>query len=228
MKNTATSFIGFIYSNYREFERKNIYNKEEKSFIKRNGRYIISFLFTTFVLLTLEKGYNNDFLELGASILSILIGLFLTTLVLAFDKIHISNKKEVADYKLEIKEKEEISDIEISINKIINETSRDKLWRKESIYYIQKFNILIGKSVIVGVWALALICLNVMYIDFFSINLHDYTFSLITMESICVFFKLLIVVVVRFLICYYMIEVFYNAIRIIGSMINYMSVRINK
>ena len=67
-----------------------------------------------------------------------------------------------------------------------------------------------------------------MYSDFFGINLADYSFVPISFHSIWIFIKLMMVFAVRFLICYYIIEVFYNTIRIISSMINFMSVRINK
>ena len=122
----------------------------------------------------------------------------------------------------------EIRNIEISIDKIEFENAQEKLWQKQSLYYVQNFNVLVGKSVIVGVWALALICLNVMYLDFFSINFSDYTFVPITFQSFMTFFQLLIVGFVRFFICYYMVEVFYNTIRIISSMVNFMSVRIKR
>ena len=144
------------------------------------------------------------------------------------DKFYIPHKNNIGDYKLDVSENEEIRNIEISIDKIEFENAQEKLWQKQSLYYVQKFNVLVGKSVIVGVWALALICLNVMYIDFFSTNLSDYTFAPITIQSFLLFSKLLFVVVVRFLICYYIIEVFYNTIRIISSMVNFMSVRIKR
>lgn len=221
------SFIHFVYSKARESETLDI-NNRRKSFFQSNCRYLLTYPFTIFILCTLKEGYSSDFLQLGASILAILIGLFLTALVFALDKFYVPHRNDIGDYKLGINENEEIRNIEISIDKIEFKSAREKLWRKHSLYYVQNFNVLVGKSVIVGVWALALICLNVMYIDFFSINLFGYTFTPITIQSFLLFSKLSFVVVVRFLICYYMIEVFYNTIRIISSMTNFMSVRIKK
>lgn len=227
MRKTKETFISYVYSKARESETLDINNKR-KPFIQRNGRFLLSSLLAFVVLCTLLKGYSNDFLQLGASILAILIGLFLTALVFALDKFYIPHRNNIGDYKLDVSENEEIRNFKISIDKIEFENAREKLWQKQSLYYVQKFNVLVGKSVIVGVWALALICLNVMYIDFFSTNLSDYTFAPITIQSFLLFSKLLFVVVVRFLICYYMIEVFYNTIRIISSMVNFMSVRIKR
>lgn len=82
--NKHSSFICFVYSKARESETLDI-NNRRKPFIRRNGRLLLSYLLSFIVLLTLPAGYNNDFLQLGASILAILIGLFLTALVFALD-----------------------------------------------------------------------------------------------------------------------------------------------
>ena len=196
--------------------------------MQRNGRYLFAYPTTFFVLCTLSEGFSNDFLQLGASILSIFIGLFLTALVFALDKFYIPTNNNLGDYKLDVDENGMNRNIEVSIDKIEFQNAQDKLWQKQSLYYVQKFNVLVGKSVIIGIWALALICINVMYSSFFSINLANYTTAPITLQSFLIFLKLLSVVVVRFLICYFMIEVFYNTIGIISSMVNFMSVRIKK
>ena len=226
-RNIEHSFIHFVYSKARKSETLDINNKK-KSFVRRNGRYLVAYPITLFVLFSLSEGYNNEFLQLGASILAILIGLFLTALVFALDKFYIPPPKKSGDYKLYLEENEQTRNIEFSIDEVVFENAREKLWQKQSFYYVQKFNVLIGKSVIVGIWALALICINVMYSSFFSINIANYTTAPITLQSFSIFLKLTSVIVVRFLICYFMIEVFYNTIRIISSMVNFMSVRIKK
>ncbi len=84
--NKHRSFICFVYSKARESENSDI-NNRRKSFIRRNGRLLLSYPLSCIVLITLPTGYNNEFLQLGASILAILIGLFLTALVFALDKL---------------------------------------------------------------------------------------------------------------------------------------------
>lgn len=221
------SFIHYVFSTARECETLDV-NNRKKTFVQRNGRYLFAYPTTCFVLCTLSEGFSNDFLQLGASILSIFIGLFLTALVFALDKFYIPTNNNLGDYKLDVDENGMNRNIEVSIDKIEFQNAQDKLWQKQSLYYVQKFNILVGKNVIIGIWALALICINVMYSSFFSINLANYTTVPITLQSFLIFLKLLSVVVVRFLICYFMIEVFYNTIGIISSMVNFMSVRIKK
>ncbi len=222
-----SSFICFVYSKARESETLDI-NNRRKPFIRRNGRLLLSYPLSFIVLLTLPAGYNNDFLQLGASILAILIGLFLTALVFALDKFYIPPKKKDGDYRLETTENDQTRSIEISVEEIVYENAQEKLWQKQSLYYVQQFNVLVGKNVIVGIWALALICTYVMYYNFFSVRLDDYSFVEITLPSIFLFLKLLLIIAGRFFICYFLIEMFYNTVRIISSMVNFMSIRIQR
>lgn len=131
-------------------------------------------------------------------------------------------------FTLDLKENNQTRNFELSINEIVYENAREKLWQKQSFYYVQKFNVLVGKSVIVGIWALVMICLYVMFFRFFATNIWDFTFVTITISSIMTFLKLLLISAVRFLISYYMIEMFYNTIRIISSMVNFMSIRVQR
>ena len=225
--NKHSSFICFVYSKARESETLDI-NNRRKPFIRRNGRLLLSYPLSFIVLLTLPAGYNNDFLQLGASILAILIGLFLTALVFALDKFYIPPRKKDGDYRVETTENDQTRSIEISVEEIKYENAHEKLWQKQSLYYVQKFNVLVGKNVIVGIWALALICTYVMYYNFFSVSWDDYSFVAITLSSILLFLKLLLIIAFRFFICYFLIEMFYNTMRIISSMVNFMSIRIQK
>ena len=222
-----SSFICFVYSKARESETLDI-NNRRKPFIRRNGRLLLSYPLSFIVLLTLPAGYNNDFLQLGASILAILIGLFLTALVFALDKFYIPPRKKDGDYRVETTENDKTRSIEISVEEIKYENALEKLWQKQSLYYAQQFNVLVGKNVIVGIWALALICTYVMYYNFFSVRLDDYSFVEITLPSIFLFLKLLLIIAGRFFICYFLIEMFYNTVRIISSMVNFMSIRIQR
>lgn len=222
-----SSFICFVYSKARESETLDI-NNRRKPFIRRNGRLLLSYPLSFIVLISLPAGYNNDFLQLGASILAILIGLFLTALVFALDKFYIPPRKKDGDYRVETTENDQTRSIEISVEEIVYENAQEKLWQKQSLYYVQQFNVLVGKNVIVGIWALALICTYVMYYNFFSVRLDDYSFVEITLPSIFLFLKLLLIIATRFFICYFLIEMFYNTVRIISSMVNFMSIRIQR
>lgn len=221
MKNKK-SFICNIYIKARESEKLDV-NGKKKSFITRNGRYLIVLITSICLHCALLKGYSVYFLQLGATILSILIGLFLTALVFALDKFYVKDDG-IENYKLDINDKE----IDVSLEKLNFDNAQNKEIKKQSFNYVQQFNFLVGKSVIVGVWALALICINIMCVDFFSANLCDYKFVPITVQSFWLFLKLLLNFILRFFILYHIVEVFYNTIRIISSMVNFMSIRIQK
>ena len=146
----------------------------------------------------------------------------------ALDKFYVPHRKKSGDFKVDITENERTRNLELSIDEILYENAKDKLWQKQSFYYVQKFNVLVGKSVIVGIWALVMICIYVMFFRFFATNIWNFTFVTITFSSIMTFLKLLLISAVRFLICYYMIEMFYNTIRIISSMVIFMSIRVQR
>ena len=146
----------------------------------------------------------------------------------ALDKFYVPHRKKSGDFKVDITENERTRNLELSIDEILYENAKDKLWQKQSFYYVQKFNVLVGKSVIVGIWALVMICIYVMFFRFFATNIWNFTFVTITFSSIMTFFYLFLISAVRFLICYYMIEMFYNTIRIISSMVIFMSIRVQR
>lgn len=81
------TFIRNLYRKAREYEVLDI-NNSRKSFIRRNGRYMLSTLVALIVLFTLPCGYTQEFLQLASTILSIFIGLLLTVLVFALDKFY--------------------------------------------------------------------------------------------------------------------------------------------
>ncbi len=220
-------FLKDLFLKARKYETLDI-NNNKKSFWIRNMRYLIAYPASFFILLTLPEGYSNDFLQLSATIIAILIGLFLTTLVFAVDKFYISFRNECSDYKIDIYEDEINRNIDLSINKLEFKSSADNLFQIRSLYFIRKFSVLIGKSVVVGIFTLVLICFDMLYINHFSIDIFSYTFVPITLDSTLLFFQLLLVVFCRFFICYYIVEIFYNAITIISTIVNYMYVRITK
>ena len=126
------SFIHYVFSKARESETLDI-NNRTKTFVQRNGRYLFAYPITFFVLCTLSEGFSNEFLQLGASILSILIGLFLTALVFALDKFYIPTNNNLGDYKLDVDENGKNRNIEVSIDKIEFQNAQDKLWQKQAV-----------------------------------------------------------------------------------------------
>ena len=220
-------FITRVYRQARQFERLDI-NGKPKVCWRRNARYLTALPLSVLICALLPSGYPAAFLEMVATILSVLIGLLLTALVFALDKAYRPTDNDCADYNLEIAEGDETRDIQLSVNRVRHANAREKLWSKQSSFYISKFNILVGKNVITALWALALVSICVLFPDCFTVNFSDYKITAPTIESILKFVGLAAVTSVRFLICYFFIEIFYNTTGIISSLVNFMSIKIHR
>ena len=111
---------------------------------------------------------------------------------------------------------------ELSIDEIKHLNAQEKKFQRQAYRYLKQFVVLIGKCVIVSIWTLLLVCLYVIFVDYFRIDIYEY----ICMKNW--YIRIPIIVIVRFLISYYMIEIFYNTIRIISSMVNFMIAKFEK
>ncbi|MDE5660733.1 MAG: hypothetical protein K2I28_07585 [Muribaculaceae bacterium] len=220
-------FITRVYRQARQFERLDI-NGKPKGCWRRNARYLTALPLSVLICALLPSGYPAAFLEMVATILSVLIGLLLTALVFALDKAYRPTDNDCADYNLEIAEGDETRDLQFSVNRVRHANAREKLWSKQSSFYISKFNILVGKNVITALWALALVSICVLFPDCFTVNFSDYMITAPTIESILKFVGLAAVTSVRFLICYFFIDIFYNTTGIISSLVNFMSIKIHR
>ena len=218
---TYKTFLGYVYGEARQSEIKDI-NGNTKSFIFKNCRILLGIIISIVLLICLPKGYDDSFLQLVTTIVSIFIGLFLTTLVFALDKFYKPNHCKIGDYNLEILHKNQLSKYELSLDEIKHLNVQEKNFQKQSYRYLKQFVVLIGKCVIVSVWTLVLVCLYVIFVDYFRIDIYEY----ICMKNW--YIRIPIIVIVRFLISYYMIEIFYNTIRIISSMVNFMMAKFEK
>lgn len=218
---TYKTFLGYIYGEARQSEIKDI-NGNIKSFLSKNCRIILGIIISTGLLLLVPSGYDDSFLQLVTTIVSIFIGLFLTALVFALDKFYKPNHCKIGDYNLEILHKNQLSKYELSLDEIKHLNAQEKNFQKQSYRYLKQFVVLIGKCVIVSVWTLVLVCLYVIFVDYFRIDIYEY----ICMKNW--YIRIPIIVIVRFLISYYMIEIFYNTIRIISSMVNFMMAKFEK
>lgn len=212
---TYKTFLGYIYGEARKSEIQDI-NGNIKSFVFKNCRIILGIIISTVLLIVVPKGYDDSFLQLVTTIVSIFIGLFLTTLVFALDKFYKPNHCKIGDYSLEILHKEQLSKYELSLDEIKHLNAQEKNFQKQSYRYLKQFVVLIGKCVVVSIWTLVLVCLYVMFSDFFRIDICEY----VCMKNWLI--RIPIVVVVRFMISYYIVEIFYDTVKIISSMVNFM------
>lgn len=218
---TYKTFLGYVYGEARQSEIKDINGNIKSSFFK-NCRIILGIIISTSLLVLDPSGYDDSFLQLVTTIVSIFIGLFLTALVFALDKFYKPNQCKIGDYNLEILHEDQHRKYELSIDEIKHLNAQEKKFQRQSYRYLKQFVVLIGKCVIVSIWTLLLVCLYVIFVDYFRIDIYEY----ICMKNW--YIRIPIIVIVRFLISYYMIEIFYNTIRIISSMVNFMIAKFEK
>lgn len=218
---TYKTFLGYVYGEARQSEIKDI-NGNIKSPFSRNCRIILGIIISICLLVLVPSGYDDSFLQLVTTIVSIFIGLFLTALVFALDKFYKPNHCKIGDYNLEILHKDQLSKYELSLDEIKHLNAQENYFQKQSYRYLKQFVVLIGKCVIVSVWTLVLVCLYILLVDYFRIDIYEY----ICMKNW--YIRIPIIVIVRFLISYYMVEIFYHTIRIISSMVNFMMAKFEK
>lgn len=218
---TYKTFLGYVYGEARQSEIKDINGSIKSPFFK-NCRIILGIIISTSLLVLDPSGYDDSFLQLVTTIVSIFIGLFLTALVFALDKFYKPNQCKIGDYNLEILHEDQHRKYELSIDEIKHLNAQEKKFQRQAYRYLKQFVVLIGKCVIVSIWTLLLVCLYVIFVDYFRIDVYEY----ICMKNW--YIRIPIIVIVRFLISYYMIEIFYNTIRIISSMVNFMIAKFEK
>lgn len=218
---TYKTFLGYVYGEARQSEIKDI-NGNIKSCFSKNFRIILGIIISTGLLMLVPSGYDDSFLQLVTTIVSIFIGLFLTALVFALDKFYKPNQCKIGDYNLEILHEDQLSKYELSLDEIKHLNALERKFQKQSYRYLKQFVVLIGKCVVVSIWTLALVCLYVIFVDYFRIDIYEY----ICMKNW--YIRIPIIVIVRFLISYYIVEIFYHTIRIISSMVNFMIAKFEK
>ena len=198
-------FVSFVLHEARKRETLDI-NDNRKNFLGRNLRRIFSTGAAIVVILTLRNGFEKEFLELVATILSIFIGLFITALIFAIDKYG-----------------------NISINTKDNPDSRTKIFVTQSQNYIRLFNVLIGKNILLCVVTLALLGVNILYPEPFKTNPFNYKFANpASTYNITLFVALSALIIQRGGIIYLLVSIFYDTIRIVSTLVNYMSAYIDR
>jgi hypothetical protein len=186
------------------FERTDINNIVSTSFWGRNQRRIICFIPSLILFFFLDEGFNSDFVAYASTALSILIGLFTTTIIFILDKYQPIDTQ--------------------------NANSKEKLWDKQAFNYTKQFASITGYNIVLCVFVLVLLSFSALFKDLFIINIFQYNLSLkhIDSEAICNFIVVMFVVIQRLLVLYWLASIVYNTLYAISSMITYMIVKIER
>ena len=192
-------YLKIIRDKSHKYDRTDINGHEVKS-SKIFLRQVLFVLITIVLFLFSLDGFSERLLEYCVSALSILTGLFITVLVFVSEKI--PNKE--------------------SNNENISAKERTK---KIQLYnYYKQFSFIIGRTTVLSVFCLIiiffLIQIGTSYNPFEYIIAHQ-----IDIESVFLFFKITINLVLRFLFIYWMIRIFYNTLFAVSSLTNIINLK---
>lgn len=216
-----------------QFERVDINGKEDKNILSKNFRRLVCFAAAIVLLLLLKNGFNEQFVAYTSTVLSILIGLFISAIIFSFDKFHQAKTKNSKHLKISI-EKEigglVAKEYLISIENASQQNANEKLWNKQSFNYAKQFAYIIGYSIVLSIFAITFLSFSTMFKDTMSINIWEYHVSLhkISFNTVMNFFNVMLVIVQRFLVVYWVGGVIYYTLFIVSSMVNFMTVKINR
>lgn len=190
------------------FERTDINNVVDESFC---AKYCVKFFFAliSFVLLLLlNDGFSQNFVSFVSSVLSILVGLFITALIFSFDKFYEPSNEE-------------------------NPNSRIKLWETQAHNYAKKFAYITSYTIVLSIFTLVLLAASALFDNVTQLNVYNLTFcydciSFKNFQPITLFLTGLFVIFQRLLVLYWLFNIMYNTLFIVSSMVQYMTTKIDR
>jgi len=199
-----SKYLKDLRTDAHRFERTDINNNVSSSFWGRNQRRIICFIPSIVLLLLLKEGFNLDFVAYASTALSILIGLFTTAIIFILDKYQVIGTESA--------------------------NSREKLWNKQAFNYTKQFAYITGYNIVLCVFALVLLSLSALFKELFSTDIYQYTLELknIDRKAICNCGVVMLIVIQRILVLYWLACIVYNTLYVISSMVKYMIVKIER
>jgi len=201
-------YLRILKRQANRFERTNINNEVDESF---KAKYLVKTVFVIisvgFVFL-LKDGFNDSFVSYVSSVLSILVGLFITALIFSFDKFYEPSKEE-------------------------NLNSRIKLWETQAYNYAKKFAYITSYTIVISIFTLVILVLSAMFKKETRVNIFELSFcieciSINDFNWLKLFGISLFVAIQRFLVLYWLLRIMYYTLFIVSSMVQYMTTKIDR
>lgn len=190
------------------FERTDINNIVDESF---SAKYLVKIIFviiSTVLVCLLKNGFSDSFVSYVSSVLSILVGLFITALIFSFDKFYEPSNEE-------------------------NPNSRIKLWETQAHNYAKKFAYITSYTIALSIFTLVILVVSALFEKTTQLNVFNLTycfeciknkdFEAFKLSGIAFF-----VIVQRFLVLYWLLKIMYNTLFIVSSMVQYMTTKIDR
>ncbi|HEV7348405.1 hypothetical protein [Telluribacter sp.] len=211
--------------------------KEEKEKNKRKrdayGYRIVIAMISMAIVCSLKTGFEDVFVSYFSSVLSILVGLFITALVFSFDKFYTKADDGIKIYNIDVNE-ESVPDVDksytIAVKNNISLTAGDKVWDTQSHNYSLIFAYVTGYNIVLCIIVIVLLALNTLFEHELNINIFKYYLDIkdITLNSLGNLFLVVFNIIHRFLVLYWIGFVLYRTIFLVSSMVSYMTTKIRK
>lgn len=212
-----------------EYEHYNI-NAIKDSWVIRIRKELILYVLSGALVLLLNNGFDSKFVTFLSTVLSILIGLFLTSLVFALDKFYKPIEEKIEDYEVSISKEDYIKDYKLSVKRLFDLNSRQKLWNNQAYNYVKKFTFLTGNNIVLSIYTLLLLSLSTLFVDFMETNIYGYSINLksIDINTIINFLIVICLVIQRFFVVFWSLKIFRNTLFVISSMVNFMTAKMDR
>ncbi len=201
-------YLKILRKEASRFERTDINNKVDESFRAKYSVKITFAIISIGLVLLLKNGFSESFVSYVSSVLSILVGLFITALIFSFDKFYEPSNEE-------------------------NPNSRIKLWETQAHNYAKKFAYITSYTIVLSIFTLVLLAVSALFEKSTQLNVFNLSFCFECAKNIeCNAFKLfsiaIFVIIQRFLVLYWLLKIMYNTLFIVSSMVQYMTTKIDR
>ena len=131
-------YLRILRKEASRFERTDINNNVDETF---RAKYFVKIFFSIVAIILvflLKNGFGESFVSYVSSVLSILVGLFITALIFSFDKFYEPNNEE-------------------------NPNSRIKLWETQAHNYAKKFAYITSYTIVLSIFTLVLLAVSALF-----------------------------------------------------------------
>jgi hypothetical protein len=187
------------------FERTDLNGTVATSFLLKNARRIVCMSLSICLVIFVEEGFSSNFISYASTVLSVLIGLFISAMIFSFDRFY-----------------EKID--------LTRANATEKLWDTQSYNYSKQFAYITGYNIVMSIFAIGLLTISALFDAPLSMNPHSYvfTFDNTTTESILTFIFLSLITIQRLLILYWIACVMYNTLFLVSSMVKFMTLKLDR
>jgi len=222
-----------LRSNANRWERIDINGVEDDSFVSKYFKKVVLISISIFFVFILKSGFNSNFVAYSSTVLSILIGLFITAIIFSFDKFYPTDKNENKFYEVGIKRKDTEQPeriFQVSLENISVQNSKEKLSDTQAFNYSKQFAYITGYNIVLCVFAVVALSFSALFEKQMIVNLREYEFNFhqINYSSVLLFLKLSFVALQRYFVVYWMLSVMYNTLFIVSSIVKFMTVKIDR